>query len=51
MVDRTLGPVLQYDAEHGTDAVRSLTVFLCCNRSWQQASAEFSYTSRRWSIA
>jgi purine catabolism regulator len=40
MVDRAVGPVLQYDAEHGTELIRSLTVFLRCNRSWQQAAAE-----------
>lgn len=40
MVDRALSPVLNYDAERGTELVRSLTVFLSCNRSWQQAAAE-----------
>ncbi len=40
MVDRALGPVLRYDAERGTELVRSLTVFLRSNRSWQQAAAE-----------
>jgi len=37
-VDRLLGSVLRYDAEHGTELVDSLETFLRCNRSWQQAS-------------
>jgi PucR family transcriptional regulator, purine catabolism regulatory protein len=40
LVERTLGTVLDYDDEHGTDLAHSLGVFLRCNRSWQQASAE-----------
>lgn len=40
MVDRLLGPVLEYDRERGTELVRSLAVFLRCNRSWQQAASE-----------
>jgi purine catabolism regulator len=40
MVERVLGPVLAYDREHGSDLVRSLAVFLRCNRSWQEAAAE-----------
>jgi DNA-binding PucR family transcriptional regulator len=40
LVDRVLGPVLDYDAEHGTELVASLSAFLACNRSWQRASAQ-----------
>jgi purine catabolism regulator len=40
LVDRVLGPVLTYDAEHGTELVASLTAFLACNRSWQRASSQ-----------
>jgi len=40
MVDRALGPLLEYDAERGTELVRSLTVFLGCNRSWKHAASE-----------
>jgi purine catabolism regulator len=40
LVDRLLGPVIRYDAERGTDLLNSLTVFMRCNRSWQQAAAE-----------
>jgi purine catabolism regulator len=36
--DRVLGPVIAYDAEHGTELVRSLTVFLEHNRSWQRSA-------------
>ncbi|MCW3050740.1 MAG: Purine catabolism regulatory protein-like family [Solirubrobacterales bacterium] len=39
-VEQILGPVLAYDAEHGTDLVPSLATFLRCNRSWQRASAQ-----------
>jgi purine catabolism regulator len=40
LVDQVLGPLLAYDAEHGTDLVASLAAFLACNRSWQRASAQ-----------
>lgn len=40
MVERTLGPVLQYDTERGTELVASLRAFLRCNRSWQRAASE-----------
>jgi purine catabolism regulator len=40
LIDRVLGPVIEYDRERSTDLVNSLTVFLRCNRSWQQAAAE-----------
>jgi purine catabolism regulator len=39
-VGRILGPVRGYDQANGTELVRSLAVFLRCNRSWQKASAE-----------
>jgi purine catabolism regulator len=40
LIERVLGPLITYDRERGTDLVHSLTVFLRCNRSWQQAAAE-----------
>lgn len=39
LVERLLGPLLRYDAEHGTELVDTLDVFLRCGRSWQQAAA------------
>jgi PucR family transcriptional regulator, purine catabolism regulatory protein len=36
---RVLGPVLQYDAAHGSDLVATLRAFLEENRSWQRTSA------------
>jgi purine catabolism regulator len=36
--DRVLGPVIAYDAEHATELVRSLGVFLEHNRSWQRSA-------------
>jgi purine catabolism regulator len=39
-VDRALGPVLAYDAAHGTSLLLSLQAFLRCDRSWQRAAAE-----------
>ncbi|MER5431857.1 PucR family transcriptional regulator [Streptomyces sp. NPDC002588] len=33
-----LGALLDYDAENGTDLVRSLEVYLACDRSWKQAA-------------
>ena len=36
--DRVLGPVLAYDADHATDLVHSLAVFLEHNRSWQRSA-------------
>ena len=39
VVDRVLGPLLRYDADHGTELTRTLDIFLTCDRSWQQASA------------
>lgn len=40
MIERVLGPVIEYDGERGTDLVHSLTVFLKRNRSWQEAADE-----------
>jgi len=37
VVDRTLGALLDYDREHGSDLVGSLSVFLTSRRSWQRA--------------
>jgi len=39
-VTRVLGPLMSYDSEHGTELVRSLGVFLSCNRSWQRAAKQ-----------
>lgn len=36
--ERVLGPVIEYDAEHGTELVSTLAVFLEHNRSWQRSS-------------
>jgi purine catabolism regulator len=36
--ERVMGAVLAYDAEHGTELVRSLRVFLDHNRSWQRSA-------------
>ncbi|GHH56161.1 PucR family transcriptional regulator [Lentzea cavernae] len=36
---RLLGPVLDYDAEHGSDLVGTLKVFLDCSGSWTAAAA------------
>ncbi|HXO08789.1 MAG TPA: helix-turn-helix domain-containing protein, partial [Solirubrobacteraceae bacterium] len=40
VVTRVIGPLLDYDREHGTELVESLRVFLTCNRSWQRAAKE-----------
>ncbi len=39
-VDRVLGPLLSYDAAHGTALLASLQSFLRHNRSWQRAADE-----------
>lgn len=39
VVDRVLGPLLRYDADHGADLTKTLDIFLTCDRSWQQTSA------------
>ena len=36
--ERILGPVRAYDAEHGSELVRSLRIFLEHNRSWQRSA-------------
>ena len=36
---RLLGPVLDYDAEHRSDLVGTLRVFLDCSGSWTTAAA------------
>lgn len=42
VVDRTLGPLLTYDAEHGTDLVASLDTYLGCKRSWQESASRLA---------
>jgi hypothetical protein len=37
---RLLGPVLDYDAEHGSDLAGTLKVFLDCSGSWTTAAAK-----------
>ncbi|SMD23066.1 PucR family transcriptional regulator [Lentzea albidocapillata] len=37
---RLLGPVLDYDAEHGSDLVGTLKVFLDCSGSWTAAAGK-----------
>jgi purine catabolism regulator len=44
--ERVLGPMLAYDAAHGTDLMRSLSVFLEENRSWQR-SAELLHVHKQ----
>jgi purine catabolism regulator len=44
--DRVLGPILAYDEAHGTELVRSLSVFLEENRSWQR-SAELLHVHKQ----
>ena len=39
VVEHVLGPVLSYDANHGSRLVTSLRSFLSHNRSWQKAAA------------
>jgi purine catabolism regulator len=38
--EEVLGPLIDYDERHNTELVRSLRVFLQCNRSWTRATAE-----------
>ncbi len=40
LVDRVLGALVAYDADHGTELVRTLDVFLEENRSWQRAAEQ-----------
>ncbi|MDX3097380.1 PucR family transcriptional regulator ligand-binding domain-containing protein [Streptomyces sp. ME19-03-3] len=44
-VERELGPLLTYDAEHGTDLVRILTAYLDAGRN-KSAAAEAAHVSR-----
>lgn len=39
-VDRVLGPLIAYDLDRGAELVRTLEVFLACNRSWLRASEQ-----------
>lgn len=45
-VERVLGPLIAYDAEHGTELVHTLHLFLEKNRSWRR-SAEELYVHRQ----
>jgi len=38
LVDRVLGPLLEYDRDHNAELVHSLEHFLQANRSWQRAA-------------
>ena len=38
VVAAVLGPLIDYDDQHGTDLVRTVDVFFTNNRSWQSAS-------------
>ncbi|HWK28395.1 MAG TPA: PucR family transcriptional regulator ligand-binding domain-containing protein [Solirubrobacter sp.] len=38
VVNRVLGPLIEYDREHGADLVHSLEQFLEANRSWRRAA-------------
>jgi len=44
--DRIMGPLIAYDREHGSELVRSLSVFLEHNRSWQR-SAEILHVHKQ----
>jgi PucR family transcriptional regulator, purine catabolism regulatory protein len=44
--ERVLGPILAYDEEHATELMRSLSVFLEQNRSWQR-SAELLHVHKQ----
>lgn len=44
--ERVLGPILAYDEEHATELLRSLSVFLEQNRSWQR-SAELLHVHKQ----
>ncbi len=39
-VERILGPLVAYDAQHGSELVRTLQVYLDCDRSPKQAAAQ-----------
>lgn len=38
LIGRTLGPLLEYDRENGTDLLGSLAIYLKCQRSWQRSA-------------
>jgi PucR family transcriptional regulator, purine catabolism regulatory protein len=40
LVTRLLAPLIRHDAQHGTDYVATLRVFLQADRSWRDAAAE-----------
>jgi purine catabolism regulator len=40
LVSRILAPLIRHDAQHGTDYVNTLRVFLRTDRSWQDAASE-----------
>ncbi|HVV89700.1 MAG TPA: PucR family transcriptional regulator ligand-binding domain-containing protein [Solirubrobacterales bacterium] len=40
VVERVLGPLLSYDAEHQSELTESLHAFLRANRSWKRGAAE-----------
>lgn len=42
VVDRTLGALLKYDEEHGSELVTSLDTYLSCKRSWQEAASRLA---------
>ena len=46
VVERILGPLLEYDREHSSELVHSLEEFLRANRSWQRA-AETLYVHKQ----
>ena len=46
VVDRILGPLIEYDREHNSELVHSLEQFLRANRSWQRA-AETLYVHKQ----
>jgi purine catabolism regulator len=40
LVSRILAPLIRHDAQHGTDYVNTLRVFLRTDRSWRDAADE-----------
>lgn len=38
LINRVLGPLMEYDAANGTELVRSLSAFLSMQRSWQRCA-------------
>ena len=39
VVDRVLGPLIEYDATHGSEYVETVRAMVECDRSWQAAAA------------